>query len=78
MVIVWWEWVGGSSQVVCRDLVDWNGLRCPVMAAGEVVVDYCELCALRPRELEVASSMAGWLACSRATKLDRKPRLSLQ
>jgi hypothetical protein len=34
--------------------------ECPVKAAGQVVVDYCELCALRPRELEVASSMAGW------------------
>ena len=36
-------------------------MRCPVTAAGQIVVDCCELCALRPRELEVVSSM-GWLA----------------
>ena len=45
------------------------------MAVGVVVVDCCELCALRPREhacLVAAWSMAGWLACSRATQLDRK------
>lgn len=57
--VIWW-----SAGGLLRDWVCWSDFKCPVMAAGVVVVDYCELCALRPREHAclLGSIEHGWLA----------------
>lgn len=59
---IWW-----SPGSCLRDLVCWSDVKCSVMVVGVVVVDYCELCALRPREHACSPGTGGsiehgWLA----------------